>query len=122
MVRYYHDGYKEDSPGWELTKSSLKRANNLANRKGFEFAVAIYPILFQLESSYPFRKIVHSIEDFCKSENIRVISLLDGFLGREDSSLWVHPADQHPNELAHRIAGEKLAAYIIEEGLIEPAE
>ena len=122
MMLNYYEGYKDNSRGWKKVKRSLKNGKELADHKGFEFVVAIYPVLFQLDDTYPFKNIVHTIENFCQSENIRVISLLDGFLGREDSSLWVHPADQHPNEFAQRIAGKKLAEYIIDEGLIKPAE
>jgi hypothetical protein len=32
--------------------------------------------------------------------------------GRPAESLWVHPLDQHPNDVAHRLAAQSLAPVV----------
>jgi hypothetical protein len=32
---------------------------------------------------------------------------------RPTESLWVHPVDMHPNEIAHRLAAESLAGPVL---------
>lgn len=36
--------------------------------------------------------------------------------------LWVHPTDQHANELAHDVAGRTLARFLAESGLVPAAD
>lgn len=49
---------------------------------------------------------------------IPIVSLLGKFA--ELATVGVHPLDQHPNELAHRIAAAEIAKYIKENHLLEP--
>ena len=35
--------------------------------------------------------------------------LLGALYGRPEATLWVHPVDHHPNEIAHRLAAEAIA-------------
>jgi hypothetical protein len=37
-----------------------------------------------------------------------------------DKDLWVNPTDQHPNEIAHRIAAERLFDFLAGRKLIIP--
>jgi hypothetical protein len=37
------------------------------------------------------------------------VDLRETLRGRPAESLWVHPVDHHPNEIAHRLAAEALA-------------
>jgi hypothetical protein len=36
-----------------------------------------------------------------------------------DEDLWVHPSDHHPNEVAHRLAGEAIESFIRKRFLTE---
>lgn len=62
--------------------------------------------------NYPFAKVHETVKSYCESEDITFFDLLDGLAGQNASEMWVHPADQHPNEVAHRIAAEALADFM----------
>ncbi|MCC3602436.1 MAG: SGNH/GDSL hydrolase family protein [Microcoleus sp. PH2017_29_MFU_D_A] len=111
MIRHYQDGYLEGSPGWESVKTALRTGKTLSEKQNFQLVVAVYPILFQLNDRYPFRHIHKTIEDYCASLKIPFVDLLNGFIGKQDSKLWVHKTDQHPNEVANRIAAGELSKF-----------
>ena len=119
MVRHYQDGYAEGSSGWKAVRAALRKGKSLSQKHGFRFIVALYPVLIQLDDKYPFTNIHKTIEDYCFSLNIPFVDLLNGFIGKKDSELWVHRTDQHPNEVAHRIAGTELSDFFDREGLIK---
>ncbi|MCC3412825.1 MULTISPECIES: SGNH/GDSL hydrolase family protein [unclassified Microcoleus] len=111
MVRHYLDGYLEGSPGWESVKTGLRKGKTISEQQNFQLVVAVYPVLFKLDDSYPFRHIHKTIEDYCASLKIPFVDLFDGFVGQQDSKLWVHKTDQHPNEVANRIAAGELSKF-----------
>jgi len=113
------DGEAYSSSGWEAVKAALRKGKSLSEKHGFQFIVSVYPVLIQLDDGYPFRNIHKTIEDYCVSLNITFVDLLDGFVGKKESELWVHPTDQHPNQVAHRIAGAELSEFFDSEDLIE---
>jgi len=49
---------------------------------------------------------VNMVCDFCESEGIEYVDLRKKFLGLKDEELWVHPMDQHPNHIGHRLIAE----------------
>ncbi len=57
-----------------------------------------------------------TIERFCLSAGIPRLDLLPVLSGRPSSSLWVHPLDHHPNEIANRLAAEAAAPVVGEMG------
>lgn len=111
MIRHYQEGYVEGSPGWESIKNALKKGKTLSEKQNFQLVVAVYPALFKLNDSYPFRQIHKIIEDYCASLKIPFVDLLNGFIGQQDSKLWVHKTDQHPNEIAQRMAAGELLKF-----------
>jgi hypothetical protein len=119
VIHYYQDGFLEGSPGWEVVKAALRKGKSLSEKHDFQFIVALYPVLVQLNEGYPFCDIHETIEDYCVSLKIPFVDLLNGFFGENDSELWVHPTDQHPNEIAHRIAAAELSEFFDEENLIK---
>lgn len=119
MIRHYQDGFIEGSSSWEMVKAALRKGNSLSEKHNFQFIVALYPVLIQLDDSYPFRNIHKTIGNYCVSLKIPFVDLLNGFLGKKGSELWVHPTDQHPNEVAHRIAGAELSKFFNSEDLIK---
>ena len=49
-----------------------------------------------------------------------VLDLQPAFAGHDGPELWVHPTNQHPNEIGHRIAGTALYEFLAREGLLGP--
>ena len=53
-----------------------------------------------------------TIERFCLEAGIPVFDLRAVLGSRPTESLWVHPVDRHPNDVAHRLVGESLAPVV----------
>jgi lysophospholipase L1-like esterase len=109
---------RERREKWEQSFRNLARGRRLAEAEGAGFAVAIHPFLYRLDADYPFRPLHEMVARFCLANGIPVLDLFDAFQGRRFAELWVHPSDQHPNEIGHRIAARALAHFIRQERLL----
>ena len=110
-TRWYHDMYgAPNREGWDQTQALLREMNRRTREKGGRFLIASWPLLVGLEGRYPFAEVSATIARFCLSAGIPRHDLLAALYGRPAESLWVHPVDHHPNEIAHRLAAESLVA------------
>ena len=75
--------------------------------RGGRFLVASWPLLVDLKA-YPFAAADLAITRFCEGSGIPRVDLRAALQGHTAESLWVHPVDHHPNEIAHRLAAEAL--------------
>jgi hypothetical protein len=108
-TRWYRDMYGEaNREGWERTQAYLREMNGQTQARGGRLLIASWPLLVGLRGPYPFADVSETIARFCLSAGIPRHDLLSALHGRADESLWVHPVDHHPNETAHRLAGESL--------------
>lgn len=112
MVRQFNLSFADTSPGFRSIREALQEARSLASARQFRFVLAVYPVLFRLDETYPFKSIHQKLEAFCRAGGIEFLDLLPAFLGRRERDMWVHRADQHPNEVAHRLAAMHLADYL----------
>ena len=119
MIHEYREGYVEGSPGWESMKSALRDAKSLAEESGFQLVFAVYPVLFQLNDRYPFKSVHETLVNFATSLDVPCCDLLTAFQGRQDAELWVHPADRHPNEEAHRLAAAEFVGWLSKQSSIK---
>ena len=111
--RWYRDLYGEGNhEGWQHTVESLSRMNVEARRRGSRFLLVSWPLLVDLEGTYPFEEVSETIRRACLRSGITHHDLLQALRGRRSASLWVHPVDMHPNEVAHRLAAESLVPVI----------
>jgi lysophospholipase L1-like esterase len=101
-----------DSPKWAECKEVLAGMARVAKEDHFRFIVVIFPVFWQLDDQYPFKDIHQKIAAACREAGCECINLLDTYRGLDAPSLWVHPTDQHPNEIAHRLAAERIAEYL----------
>ena len=112
FIQHYRQGYEPDSQPWQAVRDSLLRMQALSRERHFHLLIAIHPILYHLDGGYPFTGLHEKVVAFCKQSGIDVLDLFSAFQGQKAEKLWVHPTDQHPNEIGHRIAGEAIAAYL----------
>lgn len=99
------------SPRWEDCKGQLLRLRGEAEHWKFKLVIVIFPVLWELDH-YPLEDLHKALHAQFDELGIGWIDLLDTFQGRNAESLWVHPTDQHPNEIADRMAAEKIADYL----------
>ncbi len=123
-ARRYVDGMVEraarDEASWQTSLAGLTFGRDLVRAWGGRFGVVIFPFMYQLEEDYPFRSLHSKVSRHCETNAIPVLDLLPAFTGRRYEALWVHPTDQHPNEIGHRIAAEAIAAFILNSHLLKP--
>jgi len=97
---------------WKRSMERLSEARDVARSAGAEFQVAIFPFMYRLDDGHPFRAFHEMVLIYCRNNNIDVIDLLPAFIGETDTNLWVHPSDQHPNEIGHEIAADALYPFV----------
>jgi len=105
-VADYADKLRDDPQVWEETRAGLRTLRDALEPRGVRFVVAVLPMLSRLDADYPYRELHRIAREFCEAEGIEVVDLMDAFLGRDDRALWVHPTDQHPNDVGQRLIAE----------------
>jgi hypothetical protein len=113
-ARIQHDYFDSirrsfSSPAWTECKQVLAGMVRVSREDRFRFVVVVFPVLWQLDEGYPFRDLHAEVLRACREAGCECIDLLDVFQGRPAEGLWVHPTDQHPNEIAHHLAAEAVA-------------
>jgi lysophospholipase L1-like esterase len=109
-TQWYFDMFGDlNREGWDETQAYLKKMDRGMREKGGSFLVALWPLMVGLDGHYPFEGVHRTIADFCRRSGIAEHDLLPALRGRAPASLWVHPVDLHPNEVAHRLVAEELA-------------
>jgi hypothetical protein len=114
-TRWYLDMYgAPNREGWERTQGYLREMNRRTRERGARLLVASWPLLVNMEGEDPFDAATKAIARFCVAAGIPWHDLRPALRGRPTSSLWVHPVDMHPNEVAHGLAAESLGPVITE--------
>lgn len=116
--RAYLEAFSDETalPKFDL----LGRMSRGVEAQGAEFVIVLFPMLYDLNERYPFRKIHRKIATFCQRHAIPLLDLLDPFSQHRAEDLWVNPTDHHPNEIAHRIAAEELFRFLRDSRLLPP--
>ncbi len=114
----------------EYQKYFLKLFEERRSREAFEGAVTeiarkckaanvplvavVFPLFgLPLDDSYPFHPIHHRVDAFLKKGDVASLDLFELFKGIPLDRLQVIPGgDRHPNEIAHRMAAERIYTYL----------
>ena len=102
----YRSMYEDGATGWIATRQALKSMGDWGRQRGVPFVVAIFPLFGNpLDESYPFAEVHAKVAQAAAEAGARVVDLLPAYRGRRWDVLVVNGADdEHPNEIAHRIA------------------
>jgi len=112
-ARWYRDMYGEaNREGWQRTQSDWLEMQTRMKARGGTMLLAAWPLLVGLDGRYPFEDIRDTVARACAALGIPYRDLLPVLSGRRAESLWVHPVDRHPNEIAHRLVAESLAPVV----------
>ncbi len=114
---YYAEIYRRE--GWGYAQQALDRFRRLSWDRGIPLAAAVFPIFDQqLDDDYDYAELHRTAVGAFRQRDIPVIDLLPAYRGIDARRLAVDPfADPHPNELAHRIAAQFIARFLIEQDL-----
>jgi len=85
-------------------------------QRGIPFGVSIWPYIQGLgrDEHYPFTKMHDLVREYCAEHKIPCIDLLPVLKGYDTDSLWVSPADYHPNDRAQELVRKPLTDFIAE--------
>jgi GDSL-like Lipase/Acylhydrolase family len=107
-TRWYLDLYgPPNAEGWARTQEEMRDMDRRQRARGGRMLVASWPLLVDLDA-YPFASADEAVARFCAAAGIPRVDLRDALRGRPAESLWVHPVDHHPNEVAHELAAAAL--------------
>jgi lysophospholipase L1-like esterase len=98
---------------WDGDKTALRRMKTALAAKGVRLVLLPFPMFSGLrENPYPYKPLLDMVAEFCDAQGLERVDLLPRVIGLVDEDLWVHPTDQHPNDVGHRLIGEGLADYL----------
>jgi hypothetical protein len=102
----YKSMYADEAPGWIAARAALRRMGGLCRERGVPFVVVIFPLFGNpLDERYPFPEIHAKVAQAAAEAGAKVIDLLPAYRGLRWEVLVVNGVDdEHPNEIAHRIA------------------
>ena len=90
---------------------AVRSMRQALDAKGIRLVVAVLPMLSRLQD-YPYQPVHDAVADICDHHGIEHIDLLDRFRGLDETALWVHPTDQHPNHEGQRLIAEGIRDYL----------
>jgi hypothetical protein len=94
--------------GWRRTMDSIVAMQRTMQERGGELVVVLWPLLIELDGEYPFEATHRTIVRDLRARGVRVHDTLAAFRGQDETRLWVHPSDRHPNERAHLIFADAI--------------
>jgi hypothetical protein len=109
-IQGYRSMYADDAPGWIASQKAMRHIGALCKERGVPFVVAIFPLFGNpLDERYPFPEVHQKVARVAADAGARVVDLLPEYRGLRWEILVVNGADdEHPNEIAHRIAAGAL--------------
>jgi lysophospholipase L1-like esterase len=112
---YYAGLYRDDAPGFIAAKRALGDLAAAVSHDGAKLLVTILPELHEINSSYPFTKEQQKIKDVAAANHLPVIDLIDGLRNHgPESTLWVTPADDHPNGKANSLIADQILPFVLQ--------
>lgn len=114
QIRYFHDIHHPATAMRQRHAHELEYLANLSRELGIDVRMLVWPHLgFPLDHRYPFRAIHERLRNELEAFGIPHLDLLETFAGIPHERLEAVPKlDPHPNEIAHRMAGDAAFAWL----------
>ena len=111
--KYYADLYADGRPGLLAAEEALADLARLTRAGDNGLLVTMIPELHQINESYPFAPEQQKIKDALAAYHVPVIDLIEGLRGHgAESTLWVTPADPHPNGKANALIADQILSWV----------
>lgn len=111
-VEDFSVGIRADPTHWNANQAAIAAIDAHLVAADVPFVVAVFPMLSLLGEAYPYAGLHAAVATFCGEAGIDSVDLYAPFDGLVDRELWVHPFDQHPNPMAHRLFAEGIFAHL----------
>jgi hypothetical protein len=107
----YRSMYEESYKGWSAAKGALSAMGGMCKAHGVPFVVVIFPLFANpLDARYPFAELHAKVAQAAEQAGAKVLDLLPRYRGLDWRLLVVDGTDdEHPNEIAQRIAAQAIA-------------
>jgi hypothetical protein len=105
-IANYHAQYQDGYSGWIAGRKALGEMGDLLRNRRIPLVVAVFPLFGNpLDERYPFAELHRKVDSAAAGAGAHAVDLLPAFRGLRWELLVVDGAlDEHPNEIAHRIA------------------
>lgn len=114
----YHEVYRSpETPEFKHLIQQISRMQSAASDVDAEFLVVLWPLFYKLHD-YPFSDAHSLIRSECARHGVAALDLLDVFAGQDETAYHVYPGDDHPNEVAQRLAAERIADELARRGWV----
>lgn len=110
-IAHYDYLYSQGSPGWNKAKEALTEFIETCREYNIPCYVVCFPLLYSLDDNYPFGAIHELLRKEVASSGYSrayFVDLFSDLKGKKYTDLWVHPTDQHPNEVVHDLAAKAI--------------
>jgi GDSL-like lipase/acylhydrolase family protein len=109
-VTGYRSMYADDATGWIAARAALRSMGALCRQRGVPLVVAIFPLFANpLDQRYPFTEVHAKVAEAAEEAGAKVVDLRTAYRDLRWELLVVDGTeDEHPNEIAHRIAAYAL--------------
>lgn len=111
-IRQSIDSFRTQPEKWDQCQQAMADIAAQCEQHNVRLLVVVFPFFINLNGDYPFQPIHDKVKEFCAGSQIPCLDLRETFRNYSGPELWVHPIDQHPNELAHRLAAEAIAQFL----------
>lgn len=118
-INYYFDLFNAPET-WGRFSAALTAAKNLAAEKNVPIVAVVFPLFsHDLDQRYPFEPLHKKLNSFLTEINFEHFDLRDSFSKMDHTRLVIEPGqDSHPNEIAHRVAADKIFRNLRERRLV----
>jgi lysophospholipase L1-like esterase len=113
LANYYscvRDAYV--GPVWDQQQKRLDEVRELCRAQGADFSMVLFPFMHELGPDYSNRAAHAAIAEYCRSRGVPLLDLLPVYEPHVDEGLIVSRRDPHPNERAHELAAQAIAAFV----------
>lgn len=116
----YHSKFFKEPESFERFKSSLQQMRDITQSNKIKFALLLFPLFdFKFDARYPLADVHQIIATAAQELQIPLLDLRGAYTYIPQERLQVIPGvDSHPNEIAHRIAAERLLAFLAQKHLV----
>jgi len=113
-ISNYYDFVLKSYEGfiWEKQRLRLQALRNFVDSQGWRLLVVTFPFVHDLGPDYQYRRVHERLDEVWRNLKVPHLDLLSAFEAHPSAKLVVNPRDAHPNERAHAIAAEPIAAFI----------
>jgi hypothetical protein len=118
-IQYFNDLF-ENPRSWRPFVDSMKQLVTTVQDAKRPIVAVVFPLFgLPMDDSYPFYPIHSKVRDLMQGLGVPVLDLSSMYKGIPLERLQVIPGvDRHPNEIAHRMAAERIYLWLEEQKLL----